>query len=188
MKKKFLATLLIAATTLSLVACGSSSSESKTDDSKTTATKPTASSDSDSAKAKKKKSDVKVGKVDAIDLNNEDGKLVYSKHEVSVDSDGNPAIRVYFTFTNNAEKSQPGSYIYDVKCFQNGVELDTGYADWDTPNEAEDNLYKSVQKDTSIEIAYLFTLDDETSEVTLQVTDYSNYDEDIYQEQALALQ
>lgn len=187
MKKKVLATLLIATVALSLVACGSgnSSNSSNDSDSKTEATKPSASEDSNS---NQKKSDVKVGKVDQIDLNNKEGKLVYSKHEITTDDDGNPAIRVYFTFTNNSEKSQNGGYIYYVKCFQNGVQLDTTYSAWDNPNEAEENLYKDVQKDTSIEIAYLFKLSDSESNVTLQVEDSTVYDEEIYQEQELALQ
>ena len=58
------------------------------------------------------------------------------------------------------------------------------------PNEAESNLSKELMKDSSLEVAFIFTLQDITNPVVLKVTDQSpeNLFDDIYQEQELSLQ
>lgn len=58
------------------------------------------------------------------------------------------------------------------------------------PNEAESNLAKELMKDSSLEVAFIYTLQDVSNPVILKVNDQSadNLFKDIYQEQELALQ
>ena len=56
------------------------------------------------------------------------------------------------------------------------------------PNEAESNLAKELMKDSSLEVAFIYTLQDVSNPVILKVNDQSDLFKDIYQEQELALQ
>ena len=58
------------------------------------------------------------------------------------------------------------------------------------PNEAESNLSKELMKDSSLEVAFIYTLQDVSNPVILKVNDHSadNLFKDIYQEQELVLQ
>ena len=57
-------------------------------------------------------------------------------------------------------------------------------------NEAEENLSKEVMKDASLEIAFMYGLQDLSNPVILKVSDHSldNIWDGIYQEQEPALQ
>ena len=61
--------------------------------------------------------------------------------------------------------------------------------DFDTPNKAEENLSKELQKGTSETVAFIYKLQDKKHNVTLKVSDQSTdgLANDIYQEQLLAL-
>ena len=58
------------------------------------------------------------------------------------------------------------------------------------PNEAESNLAKELMKDSSLEVAFIYTLQDVSNPVILKVNDHSadNLFKGIYQEQELVLQ
>ena len=125
--------------------------------------------------------------VDQINLDNSEGTLVYTMHELSEDYDGNPAIIVYFDYTNKKDDTSFAHAIFYPQVFQNGVECEMGISLDD--NEALSNASKEIQKDTTLNVAYIYTLQDTESPVTLKVTDQSseNLLNDVYQEQELTL-
>lgn len=125
--------------------------------------------------------------VDQINLDNSEGTLVYATHELSEDYDGNPAIIVYFDYTNKKDDTSFAQEIFYPQIFQNGVECEMGISLDD--NEAISSASKEIQKGTTLNVAYIYTLQDTKSPVTLKVTDQSseNLLNDVYQEQKLTL-
>lgn len=179
MKKKILTVLLAGVLALSLVACGGEE-EPKKEEPKTEASKP---------EEPKKEDKPVTGKVDKVSVDCAEGTLTYKKHEVVTDEyDGSQLLLVYFDYTNKKEESSYSQMTFNVQTFQNGVECEF-YLN-DMQNEALSNAAKEIQKDTTLEIAHMFKLQDNTNPVTLKVTDQSaeNLMEGYYQEQELALQ
>lgn len=93
-------------------------------------------------------------------------KLTYEKFEV-LEDDGEPILRVYFTYTNKVDEDSCAMNDYYINAYQNKLECDTALLSDD--NEASDNMTRGVLKDGSLEVAEEFKLDDKTSPVTLSV-------------------
>ncbi len=126
-------------------------------------------------------------KVDKINIDNSEGTLTYTKHETMNDEANGPLIRIYFDYTNKKADATSAQGIFYPQVFQEGIECDltTTFDD----NKAEDNAYKDIQKGTKVQIAFVYSLDNLESPVTLKVSDQSsdNLLSNIYQEQELSL-
>ena len=75
---------------------------------------------------------------------------------------------VKFNFTNKTDSPNSATSFYNIKAYQNGVEL-TWYMG--NGNAACDNIYKTVLKDTSIETGFAFMLQDAESPITVYAYD-----------------
>lgn len=126
-------------------------------------------------------------KVDKINIDNSEGTLTYVKHETMNDEANGPLIRIYFDYTNKKADATSAQGTFYPQAFQEGVECDltTTFDD----NKAEDNAYKDIQKGTKVQIAFVYSLDNLKSPVTLKVADQSsdNLLSNVYQEQELSL-
>lgn len=109
-----------------------------------------------------------------IDFESETFKVTYTRYEIGKDYDGNPCLFFYYNFTNNSEENASAMSATYVQCFQNGVQCDTAYADYNTEM---DNYMKDVQPGTTIEVCEAFALSD-ASDVTIEVSDWSSFSDD----------
>lgn len=132
----------------------------------------------------------KETRVEQINIENTEGSLVYVRHELTKDYNGADAVRIYFTYTNKSAETKTAQSTFYPQVFQNGIECGFTTGDFMEPNEAESNLAKELMKDSSLEVAFIFTLQDITNPIILKVSDQSeeNLFDNIYQEQELALQ
>lgn len=64
----------------------------------------------------------------------EDDQVSITEYEITEDWDSNPLIRFYYDFTNRGDEATSCYMEYTFYAFQDGVELETGYAD-----ESEDS-------------------------------------------------
>ena len=129
-------------------------------------------------------------RVEQINLENAEGSLVYVRHEIAKDYNEADAVRIYFTYTNRSDETKTAQSTFYPQVFQNGIECDFTSGDFMEPNEAESNLAKELMKDSSLEVAFIYTLQDVSNPVILKVNDHSadNLFKGIYQEQELVLQ
>ena len=132
-------------------------------------------------------SETQVGQ---INLDNSEGSLIYVRHEIVKDYNGADAVRIYFTYTNRSDETNTAQSTFYPQAFQNGIECEFTFGEFTETNEAESNLSKQLMKDSSLEVAFLYTLQDLSNPVTLKVNDQSadNLFEGIYQQQELILQ
>lgn len=109
-------------------------------------------------------------KVDKISLTSDSSSLEYSGFETMPYEDGAADVLgvVKFNFTNKTDSPNSATSFYNIKAYQNGIEL-AAYAG--TGNSACDNTYKTVLKDTSIETGFAFMLQDTESPITVYVYD-----------------
>lgn len=109
-------------------------------------------------------------KVDKISLTSDSSSLEYSGFETMPYEDGSSDVLgvVKFNFTNKTDSPNSATSFYNIKAYQNGIEL-AAYAG--TGNNACDNTYKTVLKDTSIETGFAFMLQDTEKPITVYVYD-----------------
>lgn len=114
-------------------------------------------------------------KVDKISLSSDSSSLEYSGYESMPYEEGSSDTLgiVKFNFTNKTDSPDSVTSFYDIKAYQNGVELDWYMG---SGNTACDNTYKTVLKDTSIEVGYGFMLQDTENPITVYA--YEGYMDD----------
>lgn len=94
----------------------------------------------------------------------------FLRHELTTDFEGNPAIWIYSRVTNTSSESTLASLVAFPTLFQNGVELEIASPKFADTEKAEfQNLSKEIQSGTSIEIAQLYRLQD-NSTITVEVS------------------
>lgn len=96
-------------------------------------------------------------------------------HELTEDYEGNPAIRVYFDFTNNSEDTASFYIATSVKAFQNGIELETAVCIDDV--EADDNNLKDIKQGATLQCTRIFLLDDDSSPVEIEASELISWDD-----------
>ncbi len=120
-------------------------------------------------------------------------ETVQSDYEVSIDDcvvtedyEGNSAIVVTFTWTNNSEDNQMFEVAIDATAFQNGIELD--YATISVTNEEFDtnSAYNEIKPGTTQTVQQAFLLDDQ-SEVTVECTEFISLDDTLLAEATFSL-
>lgn len=94
----------------------------------------------------------------------------FLRHELTTDFEGNPAIWIYSRVTNTSSESTLASLVAFPTLFQNGVELEIASPEFAGTEKTEfQNCSKEIQPGTSIEIAQLYRLQD-NSTITVEVS------------------
>ena len=190
MKKRIAMAAITLLTMLSICGCIESGSDLKEDE-KATETNVERNTEEDAeGEDTPEETTTETTQVEQINLENAEGSLVYVRHEVTKDYNGSDAIRIYFTYTNRSDETNTAQSTFYPQAFQNGIECEFTFGEFTETNEAESNLSKQLMKDSSLEVAVLYTLQDLSNPVTLKVNDQSadNLFEGIYQQQELILQ
>lgn len=103
----------------------------------------------------------------------------FLRHELTTDFEGNSAIWIYSRVTNTGNESVMANCIAYPTLFQNGVELEIG-----VPNTADmekteyQNSIKDIQPGTTIEIAQLYKLSD-NSTITIEINNLLDWFDDV---------
>ena len=103
----------------------------------------------------------------------------FLRHELTTDFEGNPAIWIYSRVTNVSSETILANCIAYPALFQNGVELEIG-----VPNTADmekveyKNSTKDIQPGTTIEIAQLYRLSDDST-VTVEINNLLDWFDNI---------
>lgn len=192
MKKISLIIILTMTMAVSLMGCGSEKEKSNQESTKKEEiVKSNEQNEESEVKEESEDNNSKIQetKVEQINLENSEGSLVYERHEITTNYNGENAIRIYFTYTNKSDTANSAQVTFYPQVFQNGIECEFTIGNFEEDNEAENNLSKQLMKDTSLEVAFLYALQDIENPVILKVTDHSseNILNNIYQEQELVL-
>lgn len=95
-------------------------------------------------------------------------ELTYIKTGYDSDTVWGDFLSIYFDYTNNEKENKICGYVYDIKVFQNGGQLDTTFLQ--TTNESK-AYYNEVLPGSTVRVAqHLSAPADRTSPITVQVT------------------
>ena len=98
-------------------------------------------------------------------------KIAIDSYRLSEDYQGKPIIIVKYIFTNNDD--DPASFLFSLECdvFQDGIGLNECYFVDDSANYSSDNQTKEIKKGSSIEVEVAYVLNDETTDVEIEVSE-----------------
>lgn len=188
MKRKILAMMLIAMMAVNVTACGSSSDKSAKADK--AAKETTKDKKEDSAGSEKSDDEMSQAEwveknasstedgydiVDSIDITSSTTTLKYTGSKIIDDTgeDGTTSKKVllYFDFTNVNDSETSAESHYNFRVYQNGIQLDQWISmnNYDFSDESFDNTMKAILSGTTVNIAVVFELQDETSPLKLRV-------------------
>lgn len=91
----------------------------------------------------------------------------------TTDYSGKQAVVADFTFTNNSTDEATFAVAIDCKAFQNGVQLDTTWGQWDS-----ENSLKSIKPGGSLTVQKGFVLDD-ASPVTIEASEMFDFSDEL---------
>lgn len=106
-------------------------------------------------------------------------KITYKSHKVS---GGN--IIVYYDMTNNSKENKCFNYCFDVKGWQDGIELETNYL-YDC--DEEKNTSKEIKPGATITVASVFELSNSTSDVEIEFQPWISFIDEVVFELKLSI-
>lgn len=93
---------------------------------------------------------------------------------LTTDWEGNKAIGVIFSWTNQSSETLSAGAALNYQAFQGGIELDHSFAASGS-KYADDNLYKDVRPGATLEVAVVYKLRDTDSAVEVEFSSSSDY-------------
>lgn len=103
----------------------------------------------------------------------------FLRYELATDFEGKPAIWIYSRVTNVSSETILANCIAYPALFQNGVELEIGVPNTADMEKAEyQNSIKDIQPGTTIEIAQLYKLSD-NSTITIEINNLLDWFDDV---------
>lgn len=98
--------------------------------------------------------------------------------KLAEDYDGNPAIIVTYSWTNNSDETTSAMVSIGEKAFQDGVQLDTAFIMDSTAFDADSGM-KEIRPGTTIDVQCAFLLTSETSTVEVELTEWISFSDDM---------
>lgn len=103
----------------------------------------------------------------------------FLRHELTTDFEGNPAIWIYSRVTNVSSETILANCIAYPALFQNGVELEIATPNMEDMEKVEyKNSTKDIQPGTTIEIAQLYKLSDDST-ITIEINNLLDWFDDV---------
>lgn len=171
MKKKEITTaMLIAAMSMSIMACSNKAAETQTPATEAPAATETVATTE--APVTTETPDTESVNNGIVDFEASDCTIKYLKHEFAVDWDGDPCLLYYFTFTNTSDTNESADSTVILQCFQNGIECNMTRLEED--NTEISRFYKNIQPGTSVDVCAVFKLED-NSEITMEASDFITF-------------
>ncbi len=130
------------------------------------------------------KKTIKVMEED-LRLENLEKKVTESSYSLAIqgailtdDGEGTNLLIVDYIYSNASSEASSFGGALDTKAFQNGIELKTGWLPYNHPlvdDTLSENTYTDVQPGNSLTVRVIYELNDATTPVDVQSTDYFSY-------------
>lgn len=103
-------------------------------------------------------------------FNYADMNVEFLEYKIEEDAAGTQCLVLYFDFTNNAKDSYAFGYTFDVKAFQDGVELEPTYFH---VNDETHNAEKEIKTGVTLKVAEQFELKDVSGEIEIEIEPFN---------------
>lgn len=107
-----------------------------------------------------------------------DYTLVIDSCRLAKSYDKKDVVIVKYRFTNNNDEDGASfSIAFDDKVYQNGVGLNDAYILDDSANYSYDNQTKSIQKGATLEVEVAYELNDNTTDIVVEVKEFISFND-----------
>ena len=107
-----------------------------------------------------------------------DYTLVIDSCRLAKDYEGDPIVIVKYIFTNVSDENPGAFYLqFDCTVYQNGVSLNECYFVDDSANYSSDNQMKEIKQGASLEVEVAYELNDETTDIEVEVSELFSWDD-----------
>lgn len=110
-------------------------------------------------------------------------QVVIGEARLAEDYQGNPAVVVSYTFTNNSDEAISPMVAVHAKAFQNGVQLDTAIG---TEAEESGKSMNEVKPGASINFDISYELEDSAADVTVEVEELFSFSKELLAEKTFS--
>lgn len=115
---------------------------------------------------------------DGNDANIGDYSVVIESCRLAKDYEGNDVVIVKYIFSNvSSDESTAFFTAFDETVYQNGVGLNESYVLDDSANYSADNQTKEIKKGASLEVEVAYELNDNTTDIEVEVTEWLSFDD-----------
>ena len=95
---------------------------------------------------------------------------------VTQDYDGNPAVIITYSWTNNSSETTSPMLSISTAVFQDGISMDTAFI-YDDPTYDGDMYTTDVRPGTTVDVQEAFELSNTTSPIEVEITEAFSWDE-----------
>jgi hypothetical protein len=152
-----------------------------TNGNKTPAASPSISSDANSSATpgpESEEAEPNEAAPTTINFQTDAGSIVYIKHEVTEDYEGNPALVVYFDYTNlDPDEAHSAAIAWRIEAFQNGVSQESTILGG-SGLEGLGDEWTDIKEGATVQFTKVYSLQDTTSDVELEVSEFLSFSDD----------
>lgn len=94
----------------------------------------------------------------------------FLEYKIEEDAAGTQCLVLYFDFTNNDKDSHSFGYTFDVKAFQDGVQLESTYFH---VNDETHNAEKEIKTGVTLKVAEQFEIKDVSGKIEIEVEPFN---------------
>lgn len=169
--KKFVALILTLSMLLALVACGSESTETTNSSGPANEYTTVVNAAPDDIVVEAPPQETEAPSEPISDTGNlGDYEVIIGESEFIQDFNGEDAILIHFSFTNNSEENQSAMFALTYTAFQNGIGLEEAIIADDSIHDPQD-LMKDIQPGTTIDLTLAYLLSNDSAPVEFFITD-----------------
>lgn len=109
-----------------------------------------------------------------------DYKVEIDSFRMAKDYEGNKVVIIKYIFSNVNDDNATAFYTaFDDAVYQNGVGLNEAYILKDSAEYSADNQLKEIKKGASIEVEVAYVLNDETTDIEVEVKELFSFDDNV---------
>lgn len=114
---------------------------------------------------------------DANKGNLSDCNIEIKSCRLATDYEGKKVVIVNYGYTNLSENATSFMTAVEAEVYQNGVGLNEAYILDESANYSSDNQTKEIKKDAALDVEVAYELNDETTEIEVEVTEWLSLDD-----------
>lgn len=100
----------------------------------------------------------------------------FLEYKIEEDAAGTQCLVLYFDFTNNDKDNHAFGYTFDVKAFQNGVQLEPTYFH---VNDETHNAEKEIKTGVTLKVAEQFELENVSGDIEIEIEPFNIWSDKI---------
>ena len=115
-----------------------------------------------------------------IDFQVSDRSFIFKGYEISEDYEGNPALLLFFDYTNNSSNASSASSDFYIQVFQDGISQNIAFLPYQSEFSTEyNNSMTDIRDGASLSTCSCFSIQNTTSPVDIEIKEFVNFSDEL---------